>query len=402
MDLTVAYIAEGKLYVRESDGAVRAVESKFVRDMLDRDERQRARDGWKQNAPGWQATSQDIFLAAQMGLNHGSGRHIAFTSVAADIKPGQCLFAINTDTVGGLFEFELPELERRLVHQPNLHLLDLARHPLPNGQGVIACAVQSATGTSNLAITNSDGSRLREITEGDSLDQCPAWVPIPGQVMVYQSAGLARDLNGAVRGISPYRIERLDLDRGELDTLREEEGFDLLMPRCDERQTLYCIRRPYRELGYADVPILTRIKYAVLWPFGVLAAFGAFLNVFSAMFRGKPLTPAGGPNTRKGPDAKQMFLWGRRVAADNIINDTSSRELVVVPRDWELVRIDATGNATVLARGVAAYDLLDDGSVVYTDGSKIHHRSKSGQLTELARHELIERLAVLPAASRDD
>ena len=235
---------------------------------------------------------------------------------------------------------------------------------------------------------------MREITEGDSLDQCPSWIPIPGQVILYQSAGIARDSSGNIRAVSPYRIERLDLDRGDLETLAEYEGFDLLMPRCDERQALYCIRRPYRALGHEQVPMLTRAKYALLWPIGVIASLGAYLNVFSTMYRGKPLTPAGGPK-QPGADPKQMFLWGRRIAADKIINDNADREQITVPKDWELVRIDATGNSTTLASGVAAYDFLDDGSIVYTDGRRVIHRNRSGETTTLAKHELIRRLAVV-------
>ena len=92
MDLTVVYISEDKLFVRESDGAVRAFQSKFVQDLLDRDERQRSRDAWKQNSAGWQATEMNALVAAQMGLEAGNGRRIAFTSVASDNVAGRCLF----------------------------------------------------------------------------------------------------------------------------------------------------------------------------------------------------------------------------------------------------------------------------------------------------------------------
>ena len=291
----------------------------------------------------------------------------------------------------------LPDDERRLLHQPNLHVVDLSRHPLSSAEGIIACSLQSSSGAAHLVVSNADGGRLREITEGDSLDQCPSWVPVPGRILVYRSAGLARDMHGNIRETSAYRIERLDLDRGELETLAEHDGFDLLMPRCDDRQTLYCIRRPYRSMGHLELPLATRLRFIVLWPFGVLAAIGAYLNVFSAIYRGTPLTPAGGPNTRKGPDAKQMFLWGRRIAAEQAIQQTNQANLITVPRDWELVRIDATGSTTVLARNVAAFDLLPDGAVVYTDGCVIRHCNKTGDITELARHELIERLAVVSA-----
>lgn len=398
MKPTIAYVAEGKLYTISPRGMVKAFESPFVMDLLQRDERRAQRDGWKQDSAGWNATAPAAMLAAQMGLQGpGTGRRIQYTAVAASDEPGRCLFALHTDTVGGVFELTLPDEERRLVHQPNLLIQDLSRHPLPNGEGMIACSIPDQRGACHLATMRRDGGRLIEITEGDSMDQCPSWVPVPEKTLVYQSAGIARDTNGFQRALSPYRIEKLNLDRGTLDTIAEDHRYDLLMPRMDDEQVLYYIRRPYLRDGYEHVPALTRLKYALLWPFGVLLAIGAFLNVFSTMFRGKPLTPASGP-AKPGPDSKQMFLWGRRIAADKIIKNNAADESITVPKDWELCRVDATGNPIVLARGVACFDLTPDGSIVYSDARRIVYQSPAGEESEIARHELVQTLAFISKA----
>ena len=40
----------------------------------------------------------------------------------------------------------------------------------------------------------------------------------------------------------------------------------------------------------------------------------------------------------------------------------------LVPRSWELVRRNAQRNELVVATNVASYDLLPDGSIVYSNG----------------------------------
>jgi hypothetical protein len=49
----------------------------------------------------------------------------------------------------------------------------------------------------------------------------------------------------------------------------------------------------------------------------------------------------------------------------------------------------------VIAKRVLAYDLAADGSVIYTDGSTIYHRTVHGDTNQIAQGKLIERVAVL-------
>jgi hypothetical protein len=52
----------------------------------------------------------------------------------------------------------------------------------------------------------------------------------------------------------------------------------------------------------------------------------------------------------------------------------------LVPQDWELVCPPRYGKPSVIAKAVAAYDLCTNGSLVYTNGRAIYHRS--GDRTE--------------------
>ena len=75
------------------------------------------------------------------------------------------------------------------------------------------------------------GTDFRELTEGDSFDQLPRWVPGPKRRIVFQSAGVGRDSAGRFAGLGPCSIQQLDVDSGDLQEIASESGRDLLQPR---------------------------------------------------------------------------------------------------------------------------------------------------------------------------
>ncbi len=54
MSLVIAYIAEGKLYLKRGEQAPELIESPFVQQMLDRAARARQRHDWKNEGMAWQ------------------------------------------------------------------------------------------------------------------------------------------------------------------------------------------------------------------------------------------------------------------------------------------------------------------------------------------------------------
>ena len=150
----------------------------------------------------------------------------------------------------------------------------------------------------------------RLVTEGDSLDECPSWVPGTGRRLVFQSAGIARDQNGHPRDQSCFRVEQLDLDSQKMDVVVEDVRFDYLAPRMDSAGNLFAVRRPY-ESRHPRVSPLQLLKDILLFPFRVLMAIAAFLNVFSMFFRQQPLYRAGGPESQE--DSQRMVLFGRLI-----------------------------------------------------------------------------------------
>lgn len=302
---------------------------------------------------------------------------------------GEQLFTLSTNVIGGIFAHSLTDgSERRLFHKQGIQLSQLCRHPTKD---LVALAVQQEHWSSSIATATTEGGRLREITEGDSLDQAPAWVVGADETIVFQSAGLARNAHGQPVGHGPFRIEQLDLISGDMKTLLEDEHFDLLGPKKSADGALYFIRRPYQPMGKPISPFQLLLDF-VLFPYRFIRALVYFFNFISMAFARKPLITSGAPSDTKPPTT--MMLWGRMIDAEKMLKKgRGDGSTALVPRDWELVRRDDSGNETVIANGVAAFDLGADGRLVYSNGSVIFEL-QNGTPTELCRGRLISQISL--------
>lgn len=382
----VAYIAEGKLYLKEGAAPARLLDSPFVQGILDRVSRDRQRNDWKSGT--WQLSRALVPMPNAGAV--AEVRRVQYTGISRGDGNRQLVYAIDTDHVGGLFAFDIADgLERRLFHRNQFRANDLVRHPT---DGTLALSLRKEDGSACIATLSAEGKGLKEITEGDSLDEAPSWVGSE-RVLLFQSAGIARDDRGLHRIQGPYAIQRLDLDRGDLTTVAEDERFDYLTPRQGSDGAIYYIRRPYQML--TPMSLGRAILDVVLFPYRVARAIVHFLNFFSIMFAQKPLLTAGGPR-REGPDARYLMLWGKMIDAEKALNASKKAGgTSLVPETWELVRRDGSGVEEVLARGVLAFDVCTAGGVVFTNGSTISYCNASGEVSQLAAGRMIERVTSL-------
>jgi hypothetical protein len=389
----VAYVAEGKLYTQAAGGPAKLIESQFVQGILDRVERDRQRGEWKNQGMAWNfGASQMRGPLAAMGMP-AERRRIRFSAVASAGNGKELLYALDTDHVGGLFQYELNDgLERRLFHRQQFRASDLSRHP---ADGTLAFSMLAEDGTSHIAIMASGGRGPKEITAGDAVDEAPSWVlgEESAKTLVFQSAGVGRDQQGFRSGVSTYAIMKMEVEGGKMETLVEEDESDALLPRMTADGTLWFIRRPYEAMGANVSPWKVALDI-LLFPLRVVRALVHFLDFFSLMFSRKPLITSGGP-PRQGPDERYLMLWGRVIDAQKARQARKGDGKSLVPASWQLVKRSAGGSEEVVAKHVLAYDLCGDGGVVYTDGSGIHHRSVHGEMTQIAEGKMIERVTVL-------
>ncbi|HLK18107.1 MAG TPA: hypothetical protein VKT81_04090 [Bryobacteraceae bacterium] len=369
----LAYLAQGKLHLRGDHGS-RTVESAFGRSLRERAAQIQNRHAWKTQGRGAQFMRGTLW--AEQGRDPGEFR-IAITSIASGRESGELIYSLETDDVSGIFRVDADGVEQRLFHTADFRVRHIALDLCGEN---IAASIFRNNFTSNLALLPVEGSGCTEVTDGDSFDIAPRWVPGSQRRLVFQSAGLGRDGNGRFRGLGPFGIHELDLDSGEMDCVAEESGFDLLGPQKTADGALYYIRRPHHSVQENKTSPAAALKDTVLFPFRMGFAIFQFFNFFSMRYTGKPLATSRGAIQRQ-PDLKQMLVWGNlidadRAARENGLADTEAPDLV--PNSWQLVRRTAQGTTDVVATNVLSFDISRDGSVLYSNGSAIH-RMKPGE-----------------------
>jgi len=384
MGLTLSYLAQGRVWIKPHDGPARLLDSPYATSVFEKGIRSQQRHSWKSEGSGFLSGGM---LWGKTGAGTGP-QPVLFTSVAAGPAPGQLVYSMASGSLCALCAADNLGSEEHRVWNDNRQR---ARHfhACPT-TGNLACSIQHDNGTANIGVMVHGQPGFSEVTEGDSVDTAPHWIPGEGRRLVYQSAGVGRNAEGHAMALGPFSVERLDIDSGAMDTLMEDPAFDFLSPAIDQNGALFYIRRPHNE--HTRARPLRALKDTVLLPFRLLYALFQFLNHFSMWFTGKKLsTPAGTP--RRDLELKKMMIWGNMIEAQSQEGDDEAADLV--PGSWQLVRRSAYGAEEVLAKGVVAYDIKSEGAVVYSNGNVIFLRHPDGRIERLHKDRMIEQVVVL-------
>ncbi len=385
----VAWLANGKVFVRTPDGTEKQVDSRFADNVRARTASMERRNAWKTQGRGAKFAAGGVMMA--MGEPDAAQMAITITGLGRGRTPGELIYALDTPDVGGLFAVSADDdTETRLYHGEGVKIVDVGGA----GSDYIACSMMDVAG-SHLVVVREDGSNVQGVTEGDAIDCAPSWVPGSGRALVFQSAGIGRDHTGAAIGRAPFAVQRLDLDHGNMDVEAEEPGQDLLAPRVDENGALWFIRRPHESVK--PTAWWRPITDFLMFPIRLLVAIFHALNFFSMRNTGKPLTTAGGPK-REGPDERQLMIWGNMIEAEKAMREAQKRgedHPALVPKTWQLVCKKPSGGTEVVAKRVLAFDIARDGSVVWTNGSAIQLRSPDGATRRIGSGTYIQAVVVL-------
>ena len=387
MSCNFAYLAGGKLHLKLGDHPVRTLESQFGRDVQERILKSQKRNAWKDKNP--MAGMIPAAFLQQMEAMGEAKLPVAIRSVSPS-GPGHLLYTLAVGEVTGVFTLDASlEKEQRLFHNSDFAVQHLHVHPQHNE---FACAVVHKDGSANLAVMPIDGARPQEITGGDSMDLAPQWSPGSSKALVFQSAGIARNPEGFVLEQSPFTIEKLEFQSGEMTTLADHPKFDLLAPKMAADGSLYYIRRPYQTRQHR-VSFLTFLQDIILIPFRLVQAIYEWLNFFTRSHTGKPLLKSGQPQVQAKQD---LLIWG------NVIDTEAEAEKnrhfgdedspALVPRSWQLICQRPDGEVQVIGDGVISYDIRTDGGVVYTNGSAIYATHPGSVPKRLLRDRPIEQV----------
>jgi hypothetical protein len=391
-----AFVSGDALFVCGDSGESQRIESRFGQAVRDRAQRIAQRSAWKRSGQR-DGLLSGASLWGGAGVDADSLR-VAIVGVGRGRVPGEILYSLDTDEVSGVFAVpaaggeEEAGGEDRLFHSNHVRVDHLAAHP---DRDEIACSVRAEQGASQIAVMRADGTGLTQVTEGDSVDQAPCWVPGRPRTLVFQSAGIGRDAHGEPVALAPFAIEQLDLDTGDLVPRAESPRFDYLSPRVGPDGLLYSLRRPYQ--GDAAPSHWRALLDFLAMPFRLLFAVFQWLNLFTAMYTGRKLTSSGGPE-REGPDLKWMVVWGNLIEARKAERRGRMRGEEapdLVPRSYELVRHRPDGEPEVLARAVLAFDLASDGTILVSNGSAVDRLEPDGHRERLCTAPRIGQVVAL-------
>lgn len=385
MPLKVAYLSQGRLYVKNGDLATQEITCQFGQEMIDRAERQFREGEWKRQGQG------EMFNAFWNETQDPQNIRVQITAVTAGAAADELMFALSANDIGGLFTYTLQDnTERRLLHKQDFRIRDLVRHP--ERDDLVACSHYLQNGSASIGLMRK--YNVMHVTEGDSIDEAPSWIPNSQRQLVFQSAGLGRGNGGYVMALAPFVIQKLDLDRSNMETLKEDADYDFLLPRMDKRGNLYFIRRPYVGVG-RPTGFNQRLNDIVLFPVRLLRTLYDYLNFQSLIYSRKPLGTAGGPQN-EGPDARTLYLRGRRIDVEKALKQAKRKDdtPALVPKTWELVRRSELGEETVIAKHVAAFDVNAEGEIVYTNGTALY-QVQGSQANLIAKGQLIDSVFLL-------
>jgi len=380
-EATFAYLAQGKIRLKQGQLAPRTIDSAYGNSIREKAVRAQQKHSWK--AAGDDGSP---FSAMLWGKSAKAGEiPLAITSICGGKEPGSLLYSIESGSLCALLEVgQLGGEERRVWNDNRTQIrhVSVSRHT-----GDMVFSILHENGTANIGVKIGGQGGVQELTEGDSFDTAPRWRPGEQRKIVFQSAGIGRNRQGHFLALGPFCIQELDPEAGELTTLLESREYDYLAPEFLEDGSLLYIRRPYSQ--HERIHPLRAIKDTALFPFRLLYAIFQYLNFFSAAYTGRKLT-SGGAKGRE-LDMKQMMVWG------NVVR--SQREAAVeeegtdlVPKSWQLCSRNPQGESKVLATGVLAYDVNEDGRIVFTNGNAIFLLYPDGRKERVLNESMIEQV----------
>ncbi len=397
---SLAFLARGRVFVRDESGATRALESPFAHTL-----QQQREDTHRQRALHRRSSAMGLppQLQEQMEKDGPPPMNIRASGVCLG-EAGRLLFALSADKIGGYLSFDLAQnKEQRLMHSAEFGLEHLDRDA---STGLVACTVVGGDGTRAIGVMPEAGRHPDILTEGDALVMAPRWVRGQSKTLVFQSAGVARDGDGFLRERAPFEIERLNVETGALETLAKDAKHDFLGPLQDAGGALYAIRRPFSPRGAkaSRTFLALLLDIALFLPRFGLALIG-WANFFSWRYRGQGLssqTAQGSDNRATGERAApvQIRAWGEvltpQIARGLGRKTESQEEATWVSKEWQLVkRAPGSEEWHVLAEGVLSFDVAPDGTVFFCDGGRLFRLKPDGGREKLCAEAGIESVRVL-------
>jgi len=152
MSIHFAYLSQGQFHLKDGDGEVRLIESKFGHSIRDRAVQIHDRNAWKTQGSGARFMSGGLLWGAPQ--HDPAALPIAITGVSHGNSADQLVYALDTQEISGIFRLD----EGATQEQRLLHIADFRVGRLHSNSERIACALTRKRGNSCIAVMCTDGS----------------------------------------------------------------------------------------------------------------------------------------------------------------------------------------------------------------------------------------------------
>ena len=368
---------DGDKLCEYSDGAVTVKTSKFIEKYRENAVNVERAKSWKHSGEGAKFRGDVIHEA------DGAGIASALNGIYP-LNNGESAYSFTVDGTSGIYKTVISDEKGAETHVINSLDEEFYGGCADADKNVIVCSVRRNAYNSDIAVFDLKHGGFKSVTDGDTLDEYP-FVCGDGKI-IFVSRGAGRDGNGAFVKFSNTTICRLDTEALTVEELAADEKYNYIKPVYSGGK-LYAVRLPAKEKKPNPVVEI------LLIPFRIVQAIVNFINVFVTAFTGKSLA-SGGENPAKGRDydSRKEFVKGNLINCEKEIKKNAradKNDYGFIPRDWKLVEVES---GKVLASGVADFDILPDGTVIYTNGRRVF-AVKDGKKTKLCNAERCLNLA---------
>lgn len=358
-----AYISENKMYLF-NDGKVSELQSQRVAHYTETVRTINKNKEWKRTGTGAHFTDA-VYDASDMESTLARINWL-------DWDESGLLYSMELGDMGGIYRKNVDDAKAAEGHV--LTKMNMSIDGISRRDGKIAAAMDG-----HIAVCDDRGN-YDEITDGDSVESYPCW-SADGRKILCSTAGIARNEYGRAAEMSPKSILSIDLEANSIDELYSDENSDCIRPQNDSEGNLYFIRQPYKVVQ-KKTPLW---KDILLFPVRLIKALLGFLNAFSVIFGGEPLRDGGKRRSdvkTKDKSDKELFFEGRLIEAEKnekINAGKGDKNPGIFPHERELVCLSPDGSEKIIKRGVQDFTLLEDGSIICSNGRAVIHISDGGE-----------------------
>ncbi len=244
----------------------------------------------------------------------------------------------------------------------------------------------------HIAMLDPHNGGVDQITEGFTNESCPFISRRDPSKIYYAAIGYAQNNAGYVQEKSASSICVYDSVSGSLEDVISDPGYDHIKPSDTADGDLYYIRRRYQPMRRKS----NIGKDILMFPVRIIKAIGGFLSIFSMIYGGEPLRTGGGnPAKSRNKDEREWFVEGNLINARRISEAQENGDEALIPSEWVLIRRSPDGTETVAAKSVMDYNLLSDGTIIYSDGSSVRRLNADGSSVKICRLKLANCITVI-------